>query len=139
MADILHDLEIQATPERVFEAVSTAAGLDQWWTKTCAGEPAEGAVFTLGFGSVEWRARVTRCEPGAAFELELTDAQEDWLGTRVGFALAADGDATAVRFHHTGWPQANAHYRQSNYCWAMYLGHMARAVEDGVFVPYEER
>ncbi len=64
---------------------------------------------------------------------------EDWLGTRVGFALTAEGDATTVRFHHTGWPQANAHYRHSSYCWAMYVRIMGRVLEHGESVPYEER
>ena len=82
---------------------------------------------------------MTRCESGSELELGLVEAQEDWLGTRVGFALTADGDATAVRFHHTGWPQANAHYRGSNYCWTMYLRIMGRAIEHGENVPYEER
>lgn len=140
MADLFHDFKIQASPERVFEAISTPEGLDRWWTKTSDGEPLLGAEYALGFGAgYGWRAKVTRCVPGSEFELEMIDAQEDWLGTRVGFAIAADGDGTAVRFHHTGWPQANAHYRRSNYCWAMYLRTMGRGIEHGESVPYEER
>ena len=127
-------------PERVFEAISTPTGLDQWWTKTSAGEPRLCAEYDLVFGpGYGWRAKVTRCEASAELELELVEAHEDWLGTRVGFALAADGDATAVRFRHTGWAHANAHYRHTNYCWAMYLRIMGRAIEHGESVPYEER
>ena len=140
MADIFHDFKVQASPSRVFAAISSPSGLDQWWTKTSAGRPRLGAEYDLGFGpGYGWRAKVTRCEPDAEFELELVDAHEDWLGTRVGFELAGDGDATTVRFRHTGWPQANAHYRQSSYCWAMYLRIMQRAVVHGESVPYEER
>lgn len=44
MPDILQDFPIKADPKRVFEAVSAPAGLDQWWTKTCAGQPRLGAL-----------------------------------------------------------------------------------------------
>ena len=33
MPDIHHDFPIGADPRRVFEALSSPAGLDQWWTK----------------------------------------------------------------------------------------------------------
>ena len=66
-------------------------------------------------------------------------ADADWLDTRVGFRLDAQGDATIVRFHHTGWPSFNEHYRISCHCWAMYLRILRRYLEHGEFVPYENR
>ncbi|MBI3448600.1 MAG: hypothetical protein HY049_06775 [Acidobacteria bacterium] len=44
-----------------------------------------------------------------------------------------------MRFHHTGWPTANEHWRVSCYCWAMYLRLMRRFIEHGETVPYEDR
>jgi hypothetical protein len=44
-----------------------------------------------------------------------------------------------VRFHHTGWPQSNDHYRISCYCWAMYLRLLKRNVERGEVVPFGQR
>lgn len=140
MPDILHDFPIKATPERVFDAVSTPAGLDTWWTKTSRGAARAGEVFELGFGpGYDWRARVTRCEPGRAFELEMTRADGDWTGTRVGVELEDRDGATWVRFHHTGWPETNEHYRISCCCWAMYLRVLRRSLEHGEAVPYEQR
>jgi uncharacterized protein YndB with AHSA1/START domain len=140
MPDILHDFPIKATPQQVFDAVSTPAGLDTWWTKTSRGAARVGEVFELGFGpGYDWRAQVTRCEPGAVFELEMTRADGDWTGTRVGIELAERDGATWVRFRHTGWPEANEHYRVSCCCWAMYLRVLRRSLEHGESVPYEER
>ena len=48
-------------------------------------------------------------------------AGDDWQGTKVGFHLQRGADNTFVRFHHTGWPAINEHYRISCHCWAMYL------------------
>ena len=77
---------------------------------------------------------MSRYLPEIEFELEVTRAQEDWRGTRVGFLLEERDGATQVRFHHSGWPEANDHYQVSCYCWAMYLRLLKRYVEDGEVV-----
>jgi len=140
VADIEYDFAVKAPGAQVFQAVSTPSGLDAWWTKRSSGEPVKGASYNLWFGpSYDWEAIVSRCTPNSEFELELTAAQEDWLGTRVGFTLKEKAGLTEVKFHHLGWPEANAHYRGSCYCWAMYLRLLKRYVEHGELVPYEDR
>ena len=140
MADIFHHFPIAAPQQKVFEAVSTPKGLDVWWTKRSSGEPGEGAEYKLSFGpGNDWQAVVSRCVPDTEFELELTSAQEDWQGTRVGFQLDEKEGVTEVQFHHLGWPEDNEHYRISCYCWAMNLRLLKRYVEHGEVVPYEDR
>jgi uncharacterized protein YndB with AHSA1/START domain len=140
MVDILHDFPITAPPEQVFAAVSTAEGLDSRWTKRCVGEPAQGAEYELFFGpGYDWRAKVSRCQPGAEFELEITSADSDWTGTRVGFSMEPRDGGTWVRFWNSGWAEANAHHRRSSFCWAMYLRQLRRYVERGQTVAYEDR
>jgi len=110
MPDIFHDFPIRAAGGRVFEAVSTPQGLDRWWTKQCSGQPSQGAEYELGFGpGYAWRAVVTRCVPDAEFELQITQADADWTGTRVGWRTEQRKGATWVEFSHTGWPNANEH------------------------------
>jgi uncharacterized protein YndB with AHSA1/START domain len=141
MADIVHEFTINAPRKKVFEMVSTPKGLDLWWTKSSSGEAKKGAEFELNFGpGYIWRAKVTRCDPNSSFEIQMTEAQEDWLGTRVGFVLEAEKKGgTSVRFHHTGWPVANKHWRVSCFCWAMYLRIVRRYLEFGEEVAYEKR
>ncbi|HSR51053.1 MAG TPA: SRPBCC domain-containing protein [Acidobacteriota bacterium] len=141
MPDIYHDFLIQAPPSKVFQSISTPAGLDRWWTQDSQGSPEKGSEYKLDFGpEYRWRAEVSQCVADKRFELHLTDAHKDWQGTRVGFELEAQGDgATQVRFHHLGWPEANDHYRRSCYCWAMYLRLLKGWIESGEAVPYAER
>ena len=140
MPDILHDFPINAPVARVFDAVSTPAGLDQWWTKHSAGVAAAGATWELFFGpEYDWRATVTRCAAPTEFELELVVAMDDWIGTRVGFTLEPHGEATQVRFRHLAWAEAGEHYRISAFCWAMYLRILKRYLERGEAVAYEAR
>lgn len=141
MTDILHDLPIAVPATKLFEAVSTPAGLDRWWSLHAEGTPGAGALYTLDFGpGYQWSARVSRCEPVRAFELTLVDAMPDWVGTRVRFELEASApDRTQLHFAHLGWPSATEHYRVSSYCWAMYLRLLRRTVEIGEVVPYAQR
>lgn len=140
MPDILQDFPIAAPPARVYEGVTDPSLLDQWWTLRSQGAPRVGAEYDLDFGpGYLWKAVVTKAEPGTAFELELTGADADWTGTRVGFELSASKDGTAVRFHHRGWRDANAHFRTSSHCWALYLRILRRHLERGETVPYDDR
>ena len=140
MPDIYHDFPIAVEPRRVFEAISAPSGLDQWWTKTSGGSAQEGAEYTLGFGpEYDWKARVSLCERDKKFELEMTRADADWTGTRVGFELVATDSGTQLRFRHVGWPTPNEHFRTSTFCWAMYLRVLKRYLEFGERVAYERR
>ena len=85
---------------------------------------------------------MSACESGRLFELQLTDAMPDWVGSRVRFEIeppAAGSELTTLRFAHLGWPEVSEHYRISSFCWAMYLRLMKKAIETGEVVPYAER
>lgn len=140
MPDIFHNFPIKAPASQVFAAVSAPEGLNSWWTLTCAGQPKLGAEYKLGFGpGYDWLGVVTQCTPGTEFEFELTTADDDWRGTKLGFNFTEKDGVTDVHFHHTNWPGLNEHYRISCYCWAMYLRLLKRFVEAGEVVPYNDR
>ncbi len=140
MTDILHQFPIKASAQRVFQAMATPAGLDTWWTKRSAGQPAEGAEYEFWFApEYDWRGIVTRCAAEQELEWKITRADADWEGTRVGFRLRETNGVTTVNFYHCGWAEANEHFRISSYCWATYLRILKRNLEHGEFVPYEAR
>ncbi|MEO5817070.1 MAG: SRPBCC domain-containing protein [Gemmatimonadaceae bacterium] len=141
MPDIIHEFPIAAPLARVYAAVSTPAGLDQWWTLRSDGVPGFNALYSLDFGpGYEWRAHVRECEKDQCFELELVEAMPDWIGTRVRFELTAiDDEHTQVLFRHIGWPALSEHFAVSSFCWAMYLRIMRRALEFGEVVPFDAR
>lgn len=113
MANIVQEFTVKASLDRVFQAMATPEGLARWWTKASLGKCEEGAEYSLFFGpEYDWRGRVTRYKPHSIFELEITKAHADWIGTRVGCELQAEGtDSTRVHFYHNGWPTDNEHWR----------------------------
>ena len=137
---IEQELPINAPPERVFAGVATPAGLDCWWTLTCAGTPELGATYALGFGAeYQWTARVSACVASRLFEFTMTASDADWRRSRVRFELVPSPNGTTLRFSHVGWPQKNTHYRVSSHCWALYLRLLRRYVETGEVVPFDDR
>lgn len=140
MPDIIHLLEIQATPDQVYAGVTTPSGLSAWWTRGAHGSARTGTSYQLDFGpGFEWQAIVTLAEAPKCFELEMTKADEDWKGTRIGFELQEVESGTRLCFAHRGWRTANDHFLRSNYCWALYLRLLRRHVQHGEFVAYENR
>lgn len=140
MPDILLNFPIRAAQADVLRAVSTPEGLDRWWTDRSEGTPSPGTTFRLQFGpEYDWRAVVRSFDGSGAFELEMTEADAEWIGTRIRFELSAAEGLTHVRFCHTGWPGVSEHYRVSCYCWAMYLRVLKRNLEVGEVVPYAGR
>jgi uncharacterized protein YndB with AHSA1/START domain len=140
MPDIVHDFPIAASIERVFGVLVSPEGLDAWWTRNAEGTPRLGADYRFIFSpEYEWTGVMRRYQPPTIVEWEMTRADADWTGTKVGFRLAGQGTGTQVAFYHTGWPAANDHYRTSCYCWAMYLRILKRYLEHGEMVEYEAR
>jgi uncharacterized protein YndB with AHSA1/START domain len=140
MADIYHDFPVMAPAHRVFEAITSSAGLDNWWSLRSSGEPRVGSVYRLDFGpGYAWQAIVHACIADRHIDWEMTGADADWTGTHVGFRLLPKENRTQVQFYHTGWPEINDHFRTSSFCWAMYLRILKRFIENGETVPYQER
>lgn len=140
MADIFHHFPINASTKRVYETISTPTGLDKWWTKKCSGKVDIRETMHLHFEpDYNWTAIVSKHSPNQEFELTMQTSDKDWEGSKVGFRLTDKNNVTEVEFYHTGWKEANEHYRISNYCWAMYLRLLKRCLEFGEFVPYADR
>lgn len=143
MADVLHQFVISAEPGVVWNYFATGEGLAKWWTASSSGNAEVGSIWQLFFTpEYDWRARVTQCEPGKAFELTLIEAMDDWIGTQVGVTLTdggGDTPLTVIDFYHRGWAAETDHFRISSFCWATYLRLLKRHIEHGEFTPYGQR
>lgn len=141
MADICHSLFVDAPREAVFEAAATPQGMKTWWTDSSDGKPVEGAVYQLLFArGLQWSGLVRRYDAPAEFELEITDADDDWIGTTIEIRLASQLNRTALHFRHrTSWQTDDERFAISNYCWAQYLRAMKRNLETRELIPYEKR
>lgn len=137
---IFHNLIINSTSEKVFEAVSNPKHLDNWWTKKCTAEQQLGGIYNLYFTTeYNWFGKVNVYKPNASFSIQMTTADEDWNPTTFGFDFEKTDNGTLVKFSHTGWKYRNNHYRTASFCWAMLLNGLKNYLEKGIIVPFKER
>ncbi|MGB0376502.1 MAG: SRPBCC family protein [Flavobacteriaceae bacterium] len=137
---IEHDLFIQKSPVKIFQAISAPEHINQWWTQKCEGIPQLGSTYNLYFTETyNWWGEVTVCDTPHHFEIRMTVSDPDWNPTRFGFKLEAQQDKTLVHFYHKGWIENNHHFRYSSWCWALLLKGLKNYVEQGIVIPFEAR
>jgi uncharacterized protein YndB with AHSA1/START domain len=138
MADMLHWIGVGAGSDRVFDAVTTAAGLRSWWTDDVEAEPAEGSIATFGFGnrSVVFRMRIDRLDRPRLVRWTCLGDFDEWTGTRLSFEFRPTSDGgTGVTFTHSGWESTEGYYRQCNTDWGRLMYFLKDHVETGASNP----
>lgn len=86
-----------------------------------------------------WYGQAVEYVYDKAFHIKMTKSDPDWDPTSFGFDLEEMKDQVQVKFWHVGWPECNAHFRKSSFCWAILLNGLKNYIEKGVIVPFEER
>ncbi|HEX8305028.1 MAG TPA: SRPBCC domain-containing protein [Jatrophihabitans sp.] len=135
MADILHRVGITATPESVYEALTTVDGLAAWWTTDTSGD--SDGTLKFRFGEVGgFDMKVLDLQPGKRVLWEVLDGPAEWVGTTVSFDLAQDGDWTIVLFAHAGWREPVEFMSHCSTKWATFLMSLKAFVETGTGAPH---
>ena len=148
MASIRHEIWLDAPTERVFELLSSAAGISTWWDKQTEKQTPEGVVFEHNPGPehgvvrflvlesephkvVRWKCISTHPENTPAFE---------WTGTEIAFHLGDRGSSpaamqkwaaeipiqTVLRFEHSGWNENAKYLPFCNHAWGNVLASLSK-------------
>lgn len=141
MNTIYHDFWINVPKEKVFEAVATPMGLDNWWTLRSSGKPGLNEKYNLNFtDAYDWFAVISKFKENEAIEFTMTEAMEEWLPTRFGFILSEEiPNVTTVQFYHTNWKEVSKEFRVASFCWADLLRQLKQYLEKGIITPFEQR
>ena len=139
MPDILHLLTIHASPERVYQALATAEGIRNWWTREAELDPKLGGTGEFRFyeGKGVTKVRVDALEPPVrlGWTVIAANAPGGWAGTKITFDLAAKGSDTVLSFAHRGFKQADEGYALVTTGWAYYLVSLQQYLERGKGTP----
>ncbi|HVY96194.1 MAG TPA: SRPBCC domain-containing protein [Solirubrobacterales bacterium] len=140
MANILHRISIDAPPERVHELAATKEGIQRWWTShPLSGEDSVGGRLAVHIGDPERAAAVFEVlerEP-RRIVWRCVEGPEDWLDTRVTFALEPCGDGgTTLLFKHEGWREENEFMHGCSTNWGAYLMSLRSGAEGNGFNAY---
>ena len=135
MPDIMHQLTIHAAPQRVYEAITSAAGVRNWWTRDVVLEPTVDTVAEFGFYDRRFvaKVRVDRLEP--AKHVAWSPLGGTWAGTTIAFDMRPEGSDTVLAFAHRGFPQSDESFARPNTRWSYYLLSLKRYAEGGAGTP----
>ena len=140
MFNILHDIEINTTKDKVFEYISNPFHLNNWWTKSSEGKADLGERYRFYFTpEYDWFAEVSKINSPEQIEFKMTKSDEDWDPTSFGFHLSDTINGTLLSFYHNNWQSQNHHYRRTNCCWALLLKGLKDYCEQEIIVPFEKR
>jgi uncharacterized protein YndB with AHSA1/START domain len=128
------NIEIGATPEQVWEALSTAEGIASWFAPVTRVEPGAGGQVYMKWGpGVEGSQRIEIWEPGRHLRVA-NDRAEGAPPSVVDYFLEAQGGATVLRLVHSGFgPDASfdAEHESTGSAWPVFLKMMKHSVERG--------
>ncbi len=125
MVDILHRIGIDATPDKVFDALTTIEGLRGWWSSTASGGAAKGEVTQYGFCDMH----VAAAEPGKLVQWRCIAGPDEWLDTEIGFRLDWRDGQTIVLFKHANWREPVEFMHHCSMKWATFLLSLRDLVE----------
>jgi uncharacterized protein YndB with AHSA1/START domain len=137
MADILHRIGAIATPDQVYDALTTVDGLADWWTTDTHGDTAPGGTIQFRFGdNGGFDMKVLDQRPGERVAWEVIDGPAEWIGTTVGFDLEQEDEYTIVLFAHEGWREPVEFMSHCSTKWATFLMSLKQLVETGTGAPH---
>lgn len=138
MKAIIHAVHIHAAPAEVFHALTTAAGLQKWWTTQVQAEEREGGVISFTFaGDFNPQMKQTRLELDRLVEWLCVSGHPNWQDNTFAFALEDRRGETLVMFSQ-GYARelSDEVYGTYNFNWGYYLNSLKMLCERGAGVPF---
>src|ERR1700730_1765718 len=105
MAELRHQIPINATPAKVFAALTTQTGLRGWWTADAKVDKVVGGKAEFGFEKRQtvFRMKIETLEPGKQVIWSCHGDQPEWNGTVLTWTIGREGNMTMLRFTQGGW------------------------------------
>jgi uncharacterized protein YndB with AHSA1/START domain len=135
--EIHHEINVAASPDRVFAALSTLEGVKGWHTPNAEGTGEVGDEWVFSFADhPDFGWEVVTSDATREIGWRCTRGPGDSVGTTATFTLAqTDDDRTRVEHVHAGWPGTHGTFRKCNTTWAVLLHHLRDYVETGEAAP----
>jgi uncharacterized protein YndB with AHSA1/START domain len=142
MATLYHQVWIAAPVSTVYEAISTPAGLGQWWTPHTSTRTPDALVLAHDPGPAhgEVRMKVLDATSDRRVEWEIISTHprqspaSAWTGTHIVFELVerdnpgarlgidhAGPRMTVLEFRHVGWDEDSEYLGFCNFAWGTAL------------------
>jgi len=138
--DILHRVGIRASASQVYAALATPEGIAGWWTTQTTGDRHVGGTLTFRFTADgrelgRFDMKILELVPDTRVTWQVVAGPDEWLGTKIRFALHQQDDFTIVMFRHEGWREPVEFMYHCSTKWAIFLMSLKALGEDGAGRP----
>ena len=130
---IKHLFHIDASPEKVFEAISTISGLKKWWTIETSGADKLNEVVQFRFGENGGSdMKIVELKPNETVRWECVNSDHGWVGHELTFQLDENDGKTRVRFSHIGQQMDEDFYAVCTFAWGRYFQSLKQFCHTGI-------
>jgi uncharacterized protein YndB with AHSA1/START domain len=139
MADILHQIIIEAIPSNVYSTIASRQGLKSWWTTDVDGESEEDSILNFGFynRSVVYKMKINKLSPYETIKWTCIGDDDEWKDTKLLWEIKQKNSAqTILSFSHTGWRSNEDYYKMCNTTWGHLMVLLKDYVEKGTVSPF---
>jgi uncharacterized protein YndB with AHSA1/START domain len=140
MDTIIHALEIEVPPEKVFRAVATADGLSRWWSTQVTSDERVGGIVDFTFIDVfNPDMEIFLMEEPSRVIWKCVGGHDPWHGSEFHFDIEDLGERRSrLVFKQTyGKPIDDVNYGIYNFNWGYYLQSLKDYVETGSGRPHD--
>ena len=133
-APLVHQVNVKATPETIYKAISTTEGLGAFWTSESKAESKVGSIASFGFGGPTQRMRVDELVPGKRVKWTGLADFPNWGDTTVSWDISpAESGETSVTLRHANWPETVSQddLGSINYTWGLIVERLKQYAETG--------
>ena len=105
MAELRHQISINAAPTPVFAALTTSDGLSGWWTADSTTETMVVGKAEFGFNKrrVMFRMTIEELQPGKPVVWRCHGDSPEWIDTTLTWDIAPAEGGSVLRFSQNGW------------------------------------
>lgn len=131
MAELKHQIGIQAPPEKVYAALVMQQGLRGWWTADTKTDEKAGGQAEFGFdrrGTI-FRMNIDKLDPGRGVVWSCHGDDPEWTGTILTWALIPKTGGTTLRFTHSDWKSFSEYCVMCNSTWGELMYRLKDYVE----------
>ena len=136
--EIWHEIHINASPSKVYEAVTDLKKLANWWTTDTRGKSAVGKKLEFWFyGHLSAEMVVTALKEDELVAWRVTKRSiSDWIDTEIEFRIFPQGGLTFLHLRHSKWKADAEMFPECSMHWAISLLSLKEFVETGKGRPH---
>lgn len=138
MKKIIHHLQINASPDAVFDAVATGKGLSSWWSREVdAEEWQDGSVHFTFIADFNPKMKITAFDRPKLVRWRCVAGHEAWVDNDFAFAIEATDTGASLHFTQDYARElSDEQYGTYNFNWGYYLESLRLYCEEGRGKPF---